>query len=148
MNIRRLIIVLVTAWVGSLWTVCGLVAPTLFAVIDDRATAGRIAGVFFRREAWVGLALGVAVAALAWLSEGRRLMGRGLTVLAVTALLPAGSQLLLSPLMQSSREAGDMARFGMLHGIAGGCFILACLSGLGLVLEFSREERAAWSSAD
>ena len=143
MRIRPLIGVLITAWVGSLWTVCGLVAPTLFAVVEDRATAGRIAGVFFRREAWIGLGLGVAVAAVAWLSRHARMTGRGLTLVAVTALLPVGSQLILSPLMQGAREAGDMARFGMLHGIAGGCFVLACLSGLGLVLQFSRAGRGA-----
>lgn len=45
-----------TLWVGSLWTVGYLVAPTLFATLSDRALAGTIAGSVFRVEAWLSLA--------------------------------------------------------------------------------------------
>ncbi|MCE2832533.1 MAG: DUF4149 domain-containing protein, partial [Oxalobacteraceae bacterium] len=45
-------VLLVTFWVGSLWTVGYLAAPTLFATLPDRALAGSIAGSLFRVEAW------------------------------------------------------------------------------------------------
>ncbi|HEX7634207.1 MAG TPA: DUF4149 domain-containing protein, partial [Noviherbaspirillum sp.] len=49
-------LLIATLWVGSLWTVGYLVAPTLFATLSDRALAGMIAGSIFRLEAWLSVA--------------------------------------------------------------------------------------------
>ena len=52
-------VLLVTFWVGSLWTVGYLAAPTLFATLPDRALAGSIAGSLFRVQAWVSVGCGL-----------------------------------------------------------------------------------------
>ena len=64
--IPRLHVLLVTFWVGSLWTVGYVVAPLLFATLTDRAQAGTLAGLFFKSEAWISLICGALLLAIIW----------------------------------------------------------------------------------
>ena len=134
----RLISVLVTFWAGSLWTICAVVAPSLFSVIGDRRLAGQVAAHLFRAEAFIGLIVGVVVFALSALAPTSLSTRRGRVLIAITAALPLLSQAGVGPLLDKARAAGDMARFGMLHGVAGALFLLACVSALLLVWEFNR----------
>jgi hypothetical protein len=132
---RRLLSVAIALWAGSLCTVCGLVAPTLFAVLD-RQSAGRAAAALFRIPAWLGLAF-----ALVMLFAVRRepQAPRGTKALIVsTAAVPLLSELALAPMMSSARTANDMARFGMLHGLSAALFLLACAGSLVLLWRLSR----------
>src|SRR5690348_9304319 len=61
MVFARVRLLVATFWVGSLWTIGYIVAPTLFATLADRALAGTIAGQLFRIEAWISI---VSVAVL------------------------------------------------------------------------------------
>jgi len=132
---ERLASLLLTFWAGSLWTICGLVAPTLFRLLEDRRLAGQLAAAFFNALTWIGVA--VAVVLLAMNLAGRLpLLSRALVL--TTAGLPLASRLILGPLMDQARAAGDMTRFGILHGVAGGCFLIACVSAAVLVWKFSR----------
>ena len=45
-------------WVGSLWAIGYLVAPLLFARLDDRGLAGFLAGEFFTVITWMSLVCG------------------------------------------------------------------------------------------
>lgn len=128
---------LLALWAGSLWTVCGLVAPTLFAVLD-RSAAGALVGRFFAASAWFGFAVGVLLIALTRSAVWRR--HRRLTALfVVTAAAPVLSELVLGPLMHQARQLGAMGRFAVLHGISGALFLLACLGAATLVWQVSRE---------
>src|SRR6185295_7146571 len=49
----------VTAWVGALWTVGLMVAPTLFQHLPDRALAGSIAARLFDYTSLLGIGCGV-----------------------------------------------------------------------------------------
>lgn len=131
----RLAAVLLAFWAGSLWTICGIVAPSLFAVLDDRRVAGQLAGRFFLIETWIGAIVGALLIGLN-LSGKLGLPARGWVIAA--AALPVASHLILGPMMDRAREAGDMARFGVLHGIAGVCFLVACVAMLVVVWKFSR----------
>jgi hypothetical protein len=51
----------------------------------------------------------------------------------LTAAAPLASELVLGPVMSAAREANDMARFGMLHGVSAVLFVIACFSALALV---------------
>ncbi len=55
---------LVTLWVGGLWAIGYLAAPTLFAAIPDRMLAGAVAGRLFSGMAWTGIACGTLLFAL------------------------------------------------------------------------------------
>jgi uncharacterized membrane protein len=49
--------VALTLWVGGLWTIGYLVAPSLFSTLsDNRQLAGQLAGRLFELIGWVGLA--------------------------------------------------------------------------------------------
>jgi len=131
----RIASLLIALWAGSLCTICGLVAPTLFAVLDDRQLAGQLAATFFLAATWIGVAIGALLIGFN-LAGKLALPGRWLIV--VAALAPLGSHIVLGPLMERARAAGDMARFGSLHGLAGACFLVACLATLALVWKFNR----------
>jgi hypothetical protein len=127
-------------WAGSLWSTCGVVAPTLFALLDDRSLAGRLAGRFFDLATLTGVICAVMLLAP---TLGRYVMpGRYTRALVlITAGLPALSKLALSPLLEQARAAGNMARFGALHGASAGLFMLACAGALGVVWNFAAPRR-------
>jgi Domain of unknown function (DUF4149) len=134
---RRLELLVAILWAGSLWTICGLVAPMLFRLIDDRAVAGRIAGAFFRIEAWIGV--GAALMIFGLRALGRSRADRPLAVaVALGAALPVASTLLLGPLMEIASTQGDAARFGLLHGAAALAFGMASIAVLIVVLRVTR----------
>lgn len=131
----RLASLLISFWAGSLWTVCVLVAPTLFRVLDDRRLAGQLAATFFNALTWIGVAVATVLLAL---NLAGRLPSVNRTLILVTAGFPLASHLILGPLMNQARAAADMARFGILHGVSGACFLIACLSAAALVWKFNR----------
>ena len=135
--LSRAIVLIAVAWIGALWTICALVAPTLFAVLDDRRMAGQIAGTFFDLIAWLGVVAAILILAARLL--GGRSRDHWLVVwTALAALLPVASALLLTPVMDAARASGDMARFGTLHGVSAALFAGACLAGVGVVLRVTR----------
>jgi hypothetical protein len=131
----RVAALLIAFWAGSLSTVCGIVAPTLFSVLDDRHLAGQLAARFFQIEAWIGVGIGALLIALKALGK---LALPATALIVVTAGLPLASELLLGPLMHQAREAGNMARVGVFHGVAAACFLVACVGALSLVWQFNR----------
>ena len=138
---QRILHVILVAWAGSLLTICGIVAPSLFAVLPDRHVAGEVAGYFFRVEAWLGLVLGVLVCILlalrtiTWVTR----LDYGLVLGAMLA--PLLSELGLRQLMSAARSAGDMGRFGLLHGVSALLFAVACVGALLLVWRLSAPPR-------
>lgn len=133
---QRLIALLLALWAGSLVTVCALVAPTVFALLE-RKLAGQVAARLFFAETIVGVVVALAVFALQRLSDASLSRGAMLAILA-GALAPVSSELILGPLMQAARNAGDMARFGALHGVSALLFAIACVSALIAVWLFNR----------
>ena len=123
----RVLNLVLAAWIGSLWTVCGLVAPAMFSLLADRHVAGQVAAYFFRIEAWLGVAFG----AVAWFLLRRvvSVTRADYFLLGIAALAPLTSELVLVPMMSAARAAGDMSRFGMLHGLSALLFGSACISG-------------------
>ncbi len=135
---QRLASLCITFWAGSLWTICGVVAPSLFAELEDRHTAGRLAAYLFQLEAFIGLAMGLVLLAVGMKATNPLGTQRARLLICVTAAMPLISQFALGPVMDRARAAGDMARFGMLHGAAAVLFLIACISALLLVWQFNR----------
>lgn len=134
-SLQRFAAILITLWAGSLWTVCGLVAPSLFALLDDRHLAGQLAGHFFRVQSIIGLAVAGVLLLLAW---RRRIALRGRVLVWLGGLLPFAAIVLLGPFMERSRSSGDMAQFALLHGISAFCFLSACIALAIFVWKFNR----------
>ena len=134
----RLAAVLLTLWAGSLWTVCAIAAPVAFAVLDDRRAAGRVAATLFEVVTWLGALAALLLFACAAVRHSLAARLGPPWLIAATAAAPLVSELVLSPMMAAARSAGDMSRFGMLHGVSALLFIAAAFGALGLVLRFNR----------
>jgi hypothetical protein len=124
---------MLTLWVGSLCAVGSMVAPVLFATLEDRALAGSIAGKLFTLTALLGLVCG-SILLIAMIVRSGRYDWRAWLVTAMLVLV-AGGQFILAPLINNLRMRGltDHADFSMLHGLAGLLFLLTAVLGLVLV---------------
>ena len=140
--------VLLTLWVGGLWIVGYLVAPVLFASLDDRQLAGKLAGEMFNLVSYVGLLTGALLllsqlkdAGSAWQRRWR------MWVLAAMLLLVIVGAFVLQPMMQELKLQGllpgseQAARFGLLHGVSSVLYLLTSLLGLSLVLAGIRPQQ-------
>lgn len=140
-------------WVGSLWTVGYLVAPTLFATLTDRAQAGTIAGSMFRVEAWLSITcavlLMVLLKACAPVVRGRQRVRASvliLSMLAATLVSHFGLQPLMAAMRETAGPGGVMnpdakMHFGILHGISSAVYLIESLLGLALLLALDPESK-------
>lgn len=136
--------ILLTLWVGGLWTVGYIAVPMLFYVLDDRRLAGELAGRLFSVMNDLGLACGLLLLASMLYHAGRewRRTWQVWALVAMLALIGIG-EFGLAPLMQALKAANpqgfiqgtsDASRFGMLHGISSLLYLATSLSGLALVV--------------
>lgn len=127
--------IVVTIWVGSLWTVGYLVAPTLFAVLDDGSVAGDIAGQLFRIEALLSIACAALLLVMHWIQPPRRFDGRVLLILGIVGLMSV-NEWVLRPIMAATRDAaGDPTEhFALFHAVSAIIYLIASVLGLGLVV--------------
>lgn len=130
-------------WVGGLWAVGYLAAPTLFYSLDDRMLAGMLAGKMFGYIAWVGLVCG------AWLLIFRlgRLGGAALRqgffwIVLVMLLLSLAQQFGIQPVLQQLKDQAmpkDVMeslfrdRFAAWHGVSSAVYLIQSLLGLAAV---------------
>lgn len=135
----RVRMLLVTLWVGSMWTIGYIVAPTLFATLADRMLAGMIAGKLFRIEAWVSVVGAIALISLVYLSRDADAKARKhlLWILGGMLACTLVGYFGLQPFMASLKETavgGVMdpearSRFGMLHGVASVFYLIQSILG-------------------
>jgi hypothetical protein len=133
---------LLTFWVGGLWTTGFVVAPLLFAELDDRVLAGTLAGAIFHVMAYAGLACGAGLLVINWRLRGLRRLFVWQTFVIVAMLgLAAVGEFVLAPWIAELRATGltDSARFAQAHGLASGVFLVNCALGLVLVSSGRRD---------
>ncbi|MGS0743666.1 DUF4149 domain-containing protein [Glaciimonas sp. GG7] len=147
MIVVRTRLLIATLWVGSLWTIGYLVAPTLFATLSDRVLAGTIAGSLFRVEAWLGVACGLLLVLLFGFRTGddnaplrKTLLRLTLTMLLCTLIGYFGIQPFMASLREAAGPGGVMSsgmkmQFGILHGVASAIYMIQSLLGVGLILK-------------
>jgi hypothetical protein len=120
---ERLARIVLTAWAGGMWIVCGVVVPGLFWLIEDKKQAGTIAAQFFNAE----VALSSLFGLMYWALRARFYKSEQpwcWTAIGAPLVFFIG----LKPLMNAARSSGDMARFGQLHGAATLLFLIACVA--------------------
>jgi hypothetical protein len=140
--------VCVTLWVGGLWTIGFVVAPTLFARVPDRVLAGLIAGRLFTLIAWIGVACAVyllayriARAGAACLKQGFFwvvLLMLGLTLAGELGVQPVLENLRLQALPREVMESVFRDRFAAWHGVASALYVIVSLLGLALAVLHGR----------
>jgi hypothetical protein len=113
----RLILAL---WSGGLVTIGAVVAPTLFATLDDRRLAGQIAGSLFRVATFGSLLLCLLLLLAERRGQVSRPTRRQLVGRLAPALLLAASEWGVRPLLEAARAAGGSgsAAFAAWHGVS------------------------------
>ncbi|PZP62968.1 MAG: DUF4149 domain-containing protein [Azospira oryzae] len=138
----------VTLWVGGLWVTGYLVAPVVFATLEDRALAGVLAGRLFDSLAVIGLGCGSLLLGLRAVGRGRRVCGDPVAwIVAGMLALAAVGHWGLQPIVAGLRDAGFAAAlpgspqrqtFAFWHGVASAAYLVESLLGLALVWAVGR----------
>ena len=133
--------ILLTLWIGGMWTVGYIVAPTLFAMLTDRALAGTVAGKLFSIMSYIGLlSAGILLSGQCYRAKAAWRQNWRFWILLVMLLIIVLGEFYLQPMMAELKQAGflegsDNARqFGQLHGVASALFVINSLLGLVLVV--------------
>lgn len=131
--------ILLTIWIGGMWAVGYIVAPTLFAMIDDRMLAGSIAGRLFTIISFIGLfAAGFLLLTMLLRDFANAIHQWRAWALIIMLVLIIAGEFMLQPQMSALREGGilesEKSHFGMLHGISSALFLINSLIGLALVI--------------
>lgn len=131
--------ILLTVWVGGMWTVGYVVAPTLFTMLDNKVLAGTLAGRLFTVMSYVGLVSGGLLLLSLAMDHGKNLLRRWRGPVLIGMLMIIGiGQFVLQPQMAALRDAGlsgaNTAAFMRLHGISQILFLIVSLGGLALVM--------------
>lgn len=149
MFMARARLLIATFWVGTLWAVGFVVAPTLFSTLSDRALAGTIAGSLFNIVAW--LSIFCAAALLALLFQAKRSeyneppKALNYLILAMVACTLAGYfgiqpymaelRLVLHSVTDAAVIADAKKQFGILHGVSTGIYVVQSLLGAALIVK-------------
>jgi hypothetical protein len=124
-----------TLWVGAIWTTGYIVAPSLFEHLDDRATAGRVAGELFTIVTWLSMICGaLLLVAILRLKGGRQKRLRAVLIVSIMFLLALG-EWLVRPMMEAARlpDGTPGEGFAALHGVSAVLYLLASLACVFLV---------------
>jgi len=145
---EALYFVALTLWVGGMWVVGYVVAPTLFAGLGDRQLAGLVAGKLFTLMGWIGLACGAYLFLFLLQRLGAGAFRRSALWLTLVMLaLVAASQFGIQPLMAQlkaeawPREVMETVlrdRFAAWHGISSILYLVQSILGLWLVISANR----------
>lgn len=133
---------LLTLWIGGLWVVGFVVAPTLFATLPETSMAGTVAGSLFTSISRIGLVCGSTLLLLAWLQKVCGERRRELLVVALMFVLIVIGEFVLAPMIGDLRSTGQTGgeRFGQLHGLATVLYGVNCLLGLVLVATWREKQ--------
>jgi len=131
---------LLTLWVGGLWVAGYVVAPSLFASLDDRQLAGQLAGQVFRLISYIGMTAGSVLLVSAVLRAGSEWLRewRVWTLAAMLVLVLIGA-FVIQPMMVELKLGGivpgsaQATAFGRMHGISSVLFLITSVLGLALV---------------
>ena len=134
----------VTLWVGGLWAIGYVAAPTLFHYLPDRVLAGALAGHLFAYLAHVGLACAIYLIVYRLANAGLGAFRQGffwvvILMLTLTLIGKFGVQPILVALKEPAlprrvMESVFRDRFAVWHGVASVLFLLQSLLGVVLVL--------------
>ena len=142
--LSRLNLIVVTLWVGALWTT-GLTAYVLFDTLQDKQLAGSLAGKLFTIVSYIGMASAFYLLVQRLIDYGTGALKQGFfwAVFVMLLLILAGYfgiQPILAQLKADAMPADVMhsifaQRFGKWHGIASVAYLVECLLGFVLVLK-------------
>ncbi|MBK6975337.1 MAG: DUF4149 domain-containing protein [Candidatus Methylophosphatis roskildensis] len=134
----------ITLWVGGLWAIGYVVAPTLFHELPaNRTLAGNLAGNMFAMIAWVGIGCAGYLVLFLFLRRGLAAFRSGVFWLVLLMLLltlaghfgvqPIMAQLKAEALPREVMESVLRDRFARWHGVSSVLYLIQSLLGAALV---------------
>jgi len=138
-------LIVITLWVGALWAIGYLAAPTLFyALQEDKQMAGMLASKMFTLIAYIGIASAFYLLIHRLVRFGTQALKQGffwatLVMLLLTLAGHFGVQPILASLKAQAMPTDVMQtvfadRFKTWHGVASIAYLIESLLGLVLVL--------------
>ena len=147
-NLQHLDAVLLTLWVGSLWSIGYLAVPILFQAQPDKQLAGMLAGEMFRVQSLAGIVCGLYLLGRRGLRAGKVAMRQPFfliiaLMLTLTLLITFGIQPLLAQLKAQALPLEVMQsalanKFALWHGISSILYLLESLLGALAITLFFR----------
>ncbi len=135
--------ILLVLWVGGLWAIGYIAAPTLFAELSDRQLAGNLAGELFKWTAWIGIVAGVYLLVFRLGRQGFQALKQAyFWIVLLMLLLTLGQHFGIQPVMQALKdqampqavmESAFRSRFAAWHGVSSVVYLLESVLGLILV---------------
>ncbi len=141
---------LLSLWVGALWSIGYLAVPTLFASLDDRALAGMLAGKMFTGVSLIGMGCGTALLVSFWMQSVKPIRERRVQLLIAMLVLVVLGEFVLQPQMVALKAegiiegSGAAARFGVLHGIASLLYLANSVIGMALLVMIGLPRRESF----
>ena len=129
--------ILLTLWIGGLWSIGYMAVPTLFTVLDDRLLAGEIAGNLFHVVNYLGLVCGTLLLLSTLIKFGKHWL---IWVLITMLILVSLSEFRLQPMMHELKLLGliegteQQDQFRLYHGLSQVIYLVNALLGLTLVI--------------
>ncbi len=146
--LRKLALILLTFWIGSLW-MTGLSANILFKTIEDRQLAGQVAGHLFTAVSYIGLVSGGLLLIQLILEKGASSFKQYdvWIIIVMVILILVGffgiqshlAQLKANAFPQNVMQSQYAAEFSAWHGVSGVLYLIECLLGGVLVLLYKRQ---------
>jgi hypothetical protein len=146
--LRKLALILMTLWIGSLW-MTGLSANILFKTIEDRQLAGQVAGHLFTTVSYIGLVSGGFLLIQLILEKGASIFKHYdvwivivmviLTLVGFFGIQSHLAQLKADAYPQNVMQSEYATEFSAWHGISGAIYLVECLLGGVLVLLYKRQ---------
>ena len=129
--------ILLTIWVGGMWSIGYIVAPVLFKMLE-KSVAGNVAGQLFSIMSYVGIFCAIALIANILVQQGFHSGHWQLWLLVMMLVVIVIGQFVLHPIMSEIKAVGisesNHAQFAKLHGISSVLFLMNSISGLVLVI--------------
>lgn len=132
-----------TLWVGGVWAIGYVVAPTLFHTIADRAFAASIAGRLFALFAYIGIGCAIYLLSFRLARFGGACVKQGIFwLILVMLLLALAGELGVQPILAGLKhqalpkevmESVVRDRFATWHGVASGLYLIQSVLGVILV---------------
>ncbi|MEK7835876.1 MAG: DUF4149 domain-containing protein [Pseudomonadota bacterium] len=143
--------VALTLWIGGLWVIGYLVAPTLFYTLADRALAGSLAGKLFTLIAYVGIGSAIYVMLFRVTRFGGACFKQGIFwIVMVMLLLTLAAEFGVQPILAGLKhqalpkevvESVFRDRFAAWHGVASVLYVIQSVLGVLLVWLQGRDPR-------
>lgn len=141
---RKLTLIMITLWVGALW-MTGFTAYMLFDTLQDRQTAGQVAGRLFTLVSYIGMASAFYLLIQRLVEFGTVALKQSYfwAIMVMLLLVLAGhfgiqpllAQLKASALPNDVMNSVFASRFTTWHGVSSVAYIIECLLGFVVVLK-------------